>query len=47
MCRIKQVVQGSPAHRAGTIRAGDVIRRINSIDVTRKGTEDHNTGEEL
>lgn len=40
MCRIKQVVQGSPAHRAGTIRAGDVIRRINSIDVTRKGTEE-------
>lgn len=39
-CFIKKVVPGSPAHRCGNIRAGDVVIRVNSMDVTRMDTEE-------
>eukprot|EP00040_Diaphanoeca_grandis_P012980 m.65679 g.65679 ORF g.65679 m.65679 type:complete len:247 (-) comp23588_c0_seq1:180-920(-) len=39
-CKIKQVQPSSPAHKCGAIRCGDVIKRINSVDVTLKEPEE-------
>jgi len=32
-CVIKQVVPGSPAHSATSLRPGDVIHRVNTVDI--------------
>lgn len=40
VCQVKQVVQGSPAHRCGTVRAGDIIVRVNSIDVSNMDADE-------
>lgn len=39
-CKIKQVQHGSPAQRCKSIKCGDVINRINSVDVSMKDPEE-------
>jgi len=40
VCTIKQIQKNSPAQKCGSIRAGDVIHKINSVEVADKSPEE-------
>jgi len=40
VCRIKQVLKGSAAAAAGNLRPGDIIKRVNMVDVSKHEPEE-------